>query len=117
MLIGGIVSKASGGSFERGAVTAGVVFLYNDLSMAQSFKKLWKKIVNGDIANDVNTAIKVGGKEMWKQRYTVAKFLIFKDEHTQVVLQKAPFVPKLMLKIGMTSIEWGLTRGYQMEIY
>jgi len=24
----------------RGAVTAGVVFLYNDLSMAQSFKKL-----------------------------------------------------------------------------
>jgi len=29
MLIGGIVSKASGGSFERGAVTAGVVFLYN----------------------------------------------------------------------------------------
>jgi len=30
MLIGGIVSKASGGSFERGAVTAGVVFLYND---------------------------------------------------------------------------------------
>jgi len=30
MLIGGIVSKASGGSFGRGAVTAGVVFLYND---------------------------------------------------------------------------------------
>ena len=34
MLIGGIVSKASGGSFERGAVTAGVVFLYNDIADA-----------------------------------------------------------------------------------
>jgi len=32
MLIGGIVSKTSGGSFERGAVTAGVVFLYNDIA-------------------------------------------------------------------------------------
>jgi len=38
MLIGGIVSKASGGSFERGAVTAGVVFLFNDIESKQ-----WKK--------------------------------------------------------------------------
>jgi len=37
MLIGGIVSKASGGSFERGVVTAGVVFLYNDYHSCETF--------------------------------------------------------------------------------
>ena len=49
MLIGGIVSKTSGGSFERGAVTVGVVFLYNDAYSTivnQGAKFITKKELN-----------------------------------------------------------------------
>ncbi len=59
-LFGGMASAASGGDFAEGALTAMVVYLYNELTLGQSMQKLYGEIKSGRIARDAGKAVKRG---------------------------------------------------------
>jgi len=113
VILTGAISKASGGDFYQGAMRALVVYLYNDLTFKQTMHKLWRKLTDGTIANNVSKAVDIGYKESAKMAPRVAKFMVFQGEEYNSVMQSktAPWYAKLMLQASVTLIEDGLTAG------
>ena len=58
----GMASRATGGDFYEGAMRGAFVYLYNDLSMKESFRMLWKKMTNGEIGSDAIEGVIGGAK-------------------------------------------------------
>ena len=61
-VVGGTVSKLTGGKFANGAVSGAFVHLFNaeGLTLKQSLSKLWSKITDGTIANDISRGFEGG---------------------------------------------------------
>ncbi len=59
-IAGGTASVLGGGKFANGAMSAAFVFMFNHMSMKESFKKLLRKLRDGTIKNDAIKGLKGG---------------------------------------------------------
>jgi len=89
-------------------MSAMVVYLWNNLTLKESFAKLWNKIVDGTIANDISQAVTVGRKEMFEMAPRALKFMVFQgEEYNTLMNSDMPVGLKRMLQVSITMIELG----------
>jgi hypothetical protein len=92
-----MASRATGGDFYEGAMRGAFVYLYNDLSMKESFRMLWEKITNGEIGSDAIEGLE-GGVEGYRS--------IMNNKNGNV-----PLGIRVWLRGVMTLTEMGATTG------
>ena len=133
-ILSGMASKAAGGDFVQGAMSAMVVYLYNDKGFKQSMGELWHKLTDGTIGNSISTAVSKGGSASAKMLPKTIKFMMFSYDSPQrqidysVVMNhalkgakgfivayrnvrdNAPWYIRYFLAYSLTRIEFGATK-------